>query len=96
MRCDQVLHWLCLQKSRSQTAKNCREQRILLEGAPVRPATAVKPGNIITILNPLGEPLIRARLLQIPERQISRKEAGDYYELLALDALPSGRPVRDD
>jgi ribosomal 50S subunit-recycling heat shock protein len=85
MRCDQVLHWLCLQKSRSQTARNCREERILLDGAPVRPAAPVRPENVITILNPLGDTLKRIRLLRIPERQISRKDAADYYELLNED-----------
>ncbi len=91
MRIDQVLHWLCLQKSRSMAGRNCKEERILVDEKPVRPAAKVHAGQIITFLNPLGEKLKVVRLLDIPERQQSRRDAPPYYEVVADANIPETR-----
>ncbi len=82
MRIDQVVHWLCLLKSRSLATRGCRERRILLNGQPVRPAHDVQAGDEITMINPRGDRRRVVRILQVPQRQQSRQDAGALYTLV--------------
>lgn len=81
MRIDQVLHWLCLLKSRSMAARACQEGRVLLNGGAARPAREVKAGDRITLMNPARDRGRILRILSVPQRQASRKEAPAYYEV---------------
>jgi ribosomal 50S subunit-recycling heat shock protein len=80
VRIDRVLHWLCLQKSRSLAARECRASRILLNGESTRPSRDVHPGDRITILDCLSDREEIVRILEVPQNQLSRKDARTYYE----------------
>ncbi|MCK4303545.1 MAG: hypothetical protein KAY24_04840 [Candidatus Eisenbacteria sp.] len=80
MRIDRILHWLCLQKSRSLAARECRAGRILFNGEQVRPSRDVHPGDRITILDCLSNREEVVRILEVPQKQLSRKDARTYYE----------------
>ncbi len=80
MRIDQVLHWLCLIKSRSLAGRGCREGWILVNGETVRPSKEVRAGDRITIQGPVVHRTQVVRLREIPEGQLSRKEAPEHYD----------------
>jgi len=82
VRIDQLLHWLCLAKSRSLVARACRAGRIRVNGQPVRPAKEVGPGDRVLIEDPLGDRCREFELLELPAAQASRKAAPGYYRLL--------------
>lgn len=87
MRIDQALHWLCLIKSRSLAARACREGRVLIGGAPVRPSRDARAGEQIRLLDPSRTRLKRITLREVPAGQVSRKQAGDYYQIDGIEAL---------
>lgn len=87
MRIDQVLHWLCLVKSRSLAGRACREGRVLLDGQPVRPSHAVHSGDRLVLLNPTRTQATHVRLREVPERQCSRKDAGAFYHTDRVETL---------
>jgi ribosome-associated heat shock protein Hsp15 len=94
MRVDQVLRWLCLVKSRSQAARECRAGRILVNGQAVRPAHEVRAGDSIRRIDLAGG-WRQVRLREVPARQMSRKEAPDFYETEGEargPLLPEGAP----
>ncbi len=94
MRIDQLLHWLCLQKSRSMTARGCRQGWILLNDKRTRPSKEVHSGDRITIFSPLRMRGRVVRILEVPSGQVRRKDAGAYYEIVATrktDGEPNGQ-----
>jgi len=82
MRIDQVLHWLCLVKSRSQATRGCREGRILVGGERVRPAREVHARDEITLRGLVAGRTRVIRIDQVPERQQSRQAAATFYTVL--------------
>lgn len=76
-----MIHWLCLLKSRSMAARACQEGRVLLNGGAVRPAREVRAGDRVTLLNPARDSGRVLRILAVPIRQASRKEAPEHYEI---------------
>lgn len=78
VRVDQALHWLCLIRSRSLAARACREGRVLVNGAPVRPSREVRAGDRIQLRDLLEERSRELELLEEPLRQISRRESAEY------------------
>lgn len=93
MRVDQVLHWLCLVKSRSQATRGCREGRILVSGERVRPSREIRAQDEITLRGLVGEKLRVIRIERVPDRQQSRKDAPDYYTLIREEPwIAAGRP----
>ncbi|MBD3236633.1 MAG: hypothetical protein GF330_08010 [Candidatus Eisenbacteria bacterium] len=92
VRIDALLHWLCLQKSRSMAARGCREGEILLNGRAVRPAKEVRVGDWISLAQRGRERWISVEILALPARQVSRAGARDYYRPLQ----DADRPVAED
>ena len=83
MRVDQVLHWLCLVKSRSQATRACREGRVLVAGERVRPSREIRAGDEITLRGLISDRIRLIRIEEVPVRQQSRKEAGEFYAVLS-------------
>jgi ribosome-associated heat shock protein Hsp15 len=82
VRVDQLLHWLCLVKSRSLVARACRAGRVQVNGATVRPAKEIRAGDRILISDPRLRHVREVELLALPVRQLSRREAPEYYRVL--------------
>ena len=92
MRIDQVLHWLCLVKSRSQATRGCREGRILVGGEQVRPAKEIRAQDEIALRGLVGDKVRVIRIEQVPDRQQSRKDASDFYTVIREEPWdPIGR-----
>ncbi len=93
MRVDQVLHWLCLVKSRSQATRGCREGRILVGGQRVRPSREIRAQEEIALRGLVGDRVRVIRIERVPDRQQSRKDAPDFYTLVREDPWdPTGLP----
>ncbi|MCK4413615.1 MAG: RNA-binding S4 domain-containing protein [Candidatus Eisenbacteria sp.] len=87
VRIDQLLHWLCLVKSRSLVARACKAGRIRVNGQEVRPAKEVRSGDHILIDDPLKRHRCEIELLELPVRQVSRREAPACYRVLQDERL---------
>jgi ribosome-associated heat shock protein Hsp15 len=83
VRIDQVLHWLCLEKSRSLATRACREGRVQLNGHAVKAAHEAHVGDRITLREETRERTIEVELTELPPGQVSRSEAHAYYRVLS-------------
>ena len=93
MRIDLTLKYLCLVKSRSIAKVLCERHSILVDGKPVRPAAAVQTGARITIQFASSTKTIE--LMTVPEKQLSKSAAVDYYRLIDTPR-EEARPDCDD
>ena len=82
VRIDQLLHWLCLARSRSLVARACQEGRIRLNDEKVKPAKEVRAGDRIAITEPARDLRRVIEILELPARQLSRKEAPSRYRVI--------------
>ncbi len=82
VRIDQLLHWLCLARSRSLVARACQEGRIRLNDEKVKPAKEVRVGDRIAITEPARDLRRVIEILELPARQLSRKEAPGHYRVI--------------
>jgi ribosomal 50S subunit-recycling heat shock protein len=98
VRIDLTLKYLCLVKSRSLAKTLCNRNLILVDGKPVRPAAVVSAGVRITIHFARGTHTVE--LLSVPEKQLSKSAALDYYQRVDTphtDSRPGdGDGVPDD
>ena len=74
MRLDVWLHKVCLVKSRNQAKKGCQSGAILLEGQPVKESRSLRPGDSLRLVDR------EIRVLELPEGNVPKKDAGRYYE----------------
>jgi ribosomal 50S subunit-recycling heat shock protein len=81
MRIDLLLKYLCLTKSRSSAKNLCDKGSVLVNGKAVRPSAMAKVGDRITV-NKRGGTL-EIRILQLPDRQVSRAAAPECYERIS-------------
>jgi ribosome-associated heat shock protein Hsp15 len=77
MRIDLALKFLCLVKTRSIANTLCRNRRVLVDGAPVRPSHRPAPGQRVTIH--FRARTVTIELEEIPQKQLSKSSALDYY-----------------
>lgn len=92
VRIDLTLKYLCLVKSRSLAKNLCDRSLILVDGKPVRPAASVSAGARITIH--FAGSTHTVELLSLPEKQLSKSTALDYYQRVdtpRVDARPDDR-----
>lgn len=82
MRIDQVLHWLCLVKSRSQGTRACREGRVLVGGERVRPSREVHALDELSLRGLVADKVRVIRIERVPECQQSRRDAPEHYTVL--------------
>jgi ribosome-associated heat shock protein Hsp15 len=90
MRLDLFLSKACLRKTRSQAARLLERGEVRVNGEAPRPSREVHVGDVIDILSDRRE--IRVRVLVIPEKNVSRREAHALYETL----LDRPRPDWED
>ena len=74
MRLDVWLSKVCLLKTRSMAKKGCQAGRILVDGEPARESRQLHPGQRVTL------PDREVKVLEIPEGNVAKKDAGKYYE----------------
>lgn len=86
MRVDQLLHWLCLTKSRSLATRACREGCVRLNGHVVRASHEARVGDRIALQDPMLDRSTELELIDLPAGQLSRREAHAYYRFLATGA----------
>ena len=85
MRIDLALKYLCILKSRSSVKHLCSDNAILVNDLPVKPSVSVRNGDKITIRFPRRT--LSIRLLEVPEKQLSKTHAPKYFE--RIDAAES-------
>lgn len=82
MRLDKFLKVARLFKRRTVAQELLREGLVTVNGRPAKPATHVKPGDVVTIS--LGSRTVRFEVLQLSEHAVA-KEAPDLYRILRSD-----------
>ncbi len=80
MRIDSYLKITGVFKSREQARKACRNGFVYLNGAPAKPSSEVKIGDIVEIKLPTREAKIR--VIGIPLRNIPKKERHFFVEVI--------------
>ncbi len=83
MRIDQVLHWLCLEKSRSLATRACREGRVQLNGHVVKPSHEARAGDRIALVAEGRDRALELELTALPAGQLSRADAARYYRVVS-------------
>ncbi len=81
MRLDKFLKVSRLIKRRTVANEISDTGRVLVNGNPSKPSKQLKIGDIITI--EYANRKVEARVLKIPENNVSVQEASSFYELLS-------------
>ena len=90
MRLDVWLKKVCLLKSRSQAKSGCQSGKILLDGAAVKESHSVHSGERITLIFPKRR--VELTVTAVPEGNVSKKDAGFYYEVESETAIEPELP----
>jgi len=85
MRIDQLMNRLCLVKSRNIAKNACDRELVLINDKPVKASTEVHEGDIIRY-SVYGYDTV-LRIVKIPKGNVSKKSAGEYYEVLVREKL---------
>ncbi|MBD3336595.1 MAG: RNA-binding protein [Candidatus Eisenbacteria bacterium] len=88
-RCDVALKHLCLFKTRSQATEACKEGRVLVDGSPAKPSQELRPGQRLLIRDRLGLREREVEILQVPERQVARKQLDGHVRVTARRRDPA-------
>lgn len=89
MRVDVFLHKVCLLRSRTLAGEACGRGRVRVNDAPARASHLLHPGDRIAA--EFGSGLIEIEVLAIPEGNVARRDAREYYRILRDER--SARPV---
>ncbi|MDP8231275.1 MAG: S4 domain-containing protein [Candidatus Zophobacter franzmannii] len=81
MRIDLLLNKLCLVKTRSIAKKACDKNLILINGQPSKASQSVFVGDQISIA--LGQYKTLTDIVKIPDGNVAKKDAGDYYKIIS-------------
>ncbi len=79
MRMDKFLKVSRILKRRTVAQEACSEEKVLVNGKPSKPSTAVKIGDVVEILYASGT--FKFRVLQIKET-VKKEEASSLYEVV--------------
>lgn len=82
MRLDKFLQMSRLVKRREVANRLCDHGRVRVNGAPAKPSTAVRPGDVLTISQ--GDRRLVARVVAVPERPTP---PGALVEVLARTSV---------
>jgi len=85
LRLDVTLNRLCLTRSRSEAKNACDAGAVLVEGRPAKASQMISAGEVVALR--FTTRLLEVRLLEIPERSVSRKLARDMYEVVRDERL---------
>jgi len=67
-------------KSRSSAARAIEEHKVTVNGAPAKASREIKEGDVIELS---GRTVVKKiRVIRVPERQLPKAEARDYYEVM--------------
>ena len=80
MRLDKFLKVSRLIKRRTVANEVSDMGRVLVKGNPAKPSKQLKTGDIITI--EYANRKVEARVLKVPEGNVSVQEASSLYELI--------------
>ena len=79
MRIDKFLKVSRILKRRTVAQEACGEDKVLINGKPAKPSTAVKIGDVIEVLYATGS--LKVRVLNIKET-VKKDEASSLYEVV--------------
>lgn len=79
MRIDKFLKVSRILKRRTVAQEACTEQKVIINGKPAKPSTAVKVGDEVEILYATGS--LRFRILDIKET-VKKEQAQSLYEVI--------------
>lgn len=79
MRIDKFLKVSRILKRRTVAQEACIEEKVLINGKPAKPSTAVKIGDEVEILYTAGK--LKFRVLNIKET-VKKDEAASLYEVI--------------
>ncbi len=79
MRMDKFLKVSRILKRRTVAQEACSEEKVLINGKPSKPSTAVKVGDVVEILYASGT--LKFRVLEVKEI-VKKEEASSLYEVL--------------
>ena len=79
MRIDKFLKVSRILKRRTVAQEACGEQKVLINGKPAKPATAVKIGDEVEVLYASGR--LKFRVCNIKET-VKKDEASSLYEVI--------------
>jgi len=79
MRIDLALKYLCLAKSRSAVKTLCDKRALWLNDRPAKPSSTLHIKDSVRIEMPTRTLVIS--LVDIPQKQLSKAAAPDYYEI---------------
>ena len=79
MRIDKFLKVSRILKRRTVAQEACGEDKVLINGKPAKPATAVKIGDVVEVLDASGS--LKFKVLNIKET-VKKEEAASLYEVI--------------
>jgi ribosomal 50S subunit-recycling heat shock protein len=85
MRIDLLMNKLCLTKTRSIAKNACDKGLMKVNGKTAKASEIIKPEDIVEMR--LYGYMHRFRIISVPTGNVAKKDAGDYYELLAREPL---------
>lgn len=80
MRLDVALNRLCLTRSRSEAKNACDAGAVLISDRGAKASQEVSPGDSIVLR--FTNRLLEVKLLDLPQKSISRKHAREMYEIV--------------
>ncbi len=80
MRLDKFLQQSRLVRRRTLADALCRNSRVRLNNHVAKPATRVRPGDLLEI--DFGDRRVIARVRQVPDHPVARAEASDLVEVI--------------
>lgn len=83
MRLDKFLKTSLIYKTRSSAEKAITRGHVILNDKISKPSSNVKVGDYLTISFPLKK--IKYQILMLSEKNVSRKEARDMYDILGVE-----------
>lgn len=86
-RVDLWLWAVRLFKTRAAATQACRNHRVLMLGQPVKPSRLVRPGDVIDLLPPGPDRLVR--VLDVLVKRVGAKRVPDYL----ADETPAERRI---
>ena len=85
MRVDVFLHRICILKSRTLAKEACERGKVSLNGIRVKGSHEVQAGDRIRCN--LGVRILELEIVDVPPGRVSRKDAKEYYRLLAEERV---------
>jgi ribosomal 50S subunit-recycling heat shock protein len=85
MRVDLYLSEVCLVKTRTIAKKACDQDLVSINGKTAKAHAVVHPEDVVEYR--LYNQRTRVRVVSIPVGNVSKKTAGQYYELLEQERL---------